>query len=496
MPNRLNLSNKEEDELKALLAEADRRGIPLDKVDSNWSREFILGSNGYFVKKDGTLYTPTTPQEDFIRSKARFVLFYGSRGSGKTGSGGQKALFKIKQGESGAIYNPDFENLKTATWPEFREWVDWSMVVPNQRYRGEKDWEPVRPFTLNFNNGAEVRIKGVKDPDAARGPNINWLWYDEGSRDKTGESFQIAVASVRVGKDPQTWVTATPAGIDHWMYDFFIEQNISDEALEAYEEAGLDYPLIESFYGTIRDNKDNLDPGFYASMLTAYTDGWLKEQEIGGKFVEQGGVLGNRDWFAGKIIPYPEDLLIKKRIRYWDLAASERKKFKGKKTDPDESVGTLESYTEDETGRKYYIEDQVGGYWEYAELRENIMRTAMKDGPTVPIFLEEEPGSGGKNQVAAIKEWVHEQFNKKGIPKPQIEGWRPPNDRVILANLWFAEAAKGKVYMIKGDWNKPCLDQLSSFPIARHDDRITSITGARMNVAPIQEWSSPKFLAV
>ena len=138
MSNRLNLSNKEEEELKALLAEADRRGIGLEKVDSNWTREFILGSNGYFVKRDGTLYTPTETHEDFIRSRARFVLAYGSRAFGKTAAGSQKALFKIKQGESGAIYNPDFENLKTATWPELREWIDWSMVVPNQRYRAEK----------------------------------------------------------------------------------------------------------------------------------------------------------------------------------------------------------------------------------------------------------------------------------------------------------------------------------------------------------------------
>jgi len=29
--------------------------------------------------------------------------------------------------------------------------------------------------------------------------------------------------------------------------------------------------------------------------------------------------------------------------------------------------------------------------------------TARHDGPDVPIVLEEEPGSGGKNQVAAVK---------------------------------------------------------------------------------------------
>lgn len=489
------LSNQEEKQLKILLAEAERRGLSLDDIDPNYTRRFSLGPNGYFVKRDGTLYTPSPPQKLFIESKARFSLFYGSRASGKSSGGSQKALLKIRDGESGAIYNPDFENLKTATWPEFREWIDWGMVIPNQRYRSEKDWEPARPFNLNFNNGAEVRIKGVKDPDAARGPNINWLWYDEASRDPSGESWKTAVAAVRVGHAPQAWATATPSGKDHWMYDFFIEENIPEDALEAYEEANLDYPLIEAFHGTIKENKDNLDPGYYASMLTAYTDGWMKEQEIKGHFVEQGGVLGDRSWFIGKIIPYPKDLNLRKRVRFWDLAASEKKKFKGrkKKNDPDESVGTRMSVDVD---GEFYIEHQIGGHWEYAELRENIMRTAMQDGPAVPIFLEEEPGSGGKNQVAALREWIHDKFDKKDIPRPSIEGWKPPNDRIVLANIWFAEASKGKIHLVKGKWNEPMLDQLSSFPIGRHDDRITSITGARMNVAPIQEWSSPEFLAI
>jgi len=39
---------------------------------------------------------------------------------GKSGAGAQKALFKIMNGESGLIMNPDFENLKISTWPEFQ----------------------------------------------------------------------------------------------------------------------------------------------------------------------------------------------------------------------------------------------------------------------------------------------------------------------------------------------------------------------------------------
>ena len=489
-----NLTSKELERQKALIARAKELGIDVnDLLPSEWSRSFTVGPNGYFVKQDGTFYDPTDPQEAFLSSKARFSLFYGSRGSGKTTSGSQKALLKIKEGQPGAIYNPDFENLRTSTWPEFREWIDWDMVVPSQRYRKAEDWEPARPFNLTFNNGVNIRVKGIKDPSAARGPNINWLWYDEAQRDETGEAWQTAVASVRIGTNPQAFCTATPSGKDHWMYKFFMEEDIPEEAKEAYQEAKLDYPMIQVFHGTIRDNKENLDPGFYASMLAAYSDGWFRQQEIGGYFVDQGGVLGDRSWFAGKILQVVPDLDIKKRVRYWDLAATEKKLFGKKKNDPDESVGTKMSHA---YGNKFYIEHQHGGHWEWAELKENIMRTAMKDTQAVPIILEKEPGSGGKNQVAAIKEWMNDICDRKGIPRFQVEGWKPPNDRVSLANIWFGEASKEKVYLIQGEWNEKFLDQLAGFPTITHDDRITSVTGARMNVAPIQTWTDIEFIAV
>ena len=49
-------------------------------------------------------------------------------------------------------------------------------------------------------------------------------------------------------------------------------------------------------------NKDNLDPGYYASMLAAYPSGWLRKQEIMGLFVDESGTLGDSSWFKDKII--------------------------------------------------------------------------------------------------------------------------------------------------------------------------------------------------
>ncbi|MHA2030833.1 MAG: hypothetical protein ACW99Q_15750, partial [Candidatus Kariarchaeaceae archaeon] len=62
-------------------------------------------------------------------------------------------------------------------------------------------------------------------------------------------------------------------------------------------------------------------------------------------------------------------------------------------------------------------------------------------------------------------------------------------------NVWFAEAAQGRFYMVQGNWNDGFLDQLSSFPEG-HDDRVDSVSGARHVVAPVRMWSTTPFLSV
>ena len=477
--------------LAIIINEMEQRGLQVPDEyrpkEINWG----MDAQGYFIKQNGTLYNPTEEQGGFVKSPARLVGFFGARGSGKSAAGAQKAVKKIQQGYNGAILNPDFENFKISTWPEFRRWLPWDSVIPAHRRRRNPEWQPSVPFVMAFLNGVQVICKGVKDADSARGPNINWLWYDEGTRDKEGESWQVAVASVRVGYAPQCWITATPRGKRHWTYPLFIQKKIPQDAQDIFEEEGLDRPLVESFYGTILDNKENLDPGFMAAMLATYPEGWLRQQEIFGKFVDEGGKLGDRGWFNDKILTKRPDN-IHSRIRYWDLAATEKKIIKTvrgqRKNDPDETVGTLMSWNKEH----FFIEDQTSGFWEWQDIKENIKMTAIYDGPAVKVMAEEEPGSGGKNQIAELNNWL-----KKELPgHPGLTGYRPEGDRVQLANIWFAEADKqGIIYLVAGNWIEGFFDQLDDFPEG-HDDKVTSVSGARINIAPIKKWASPSFLSL
>jgi predicted phage terminase large subunit-like protein len=502
----INRNVKDQEKLKrlaVLIDEAERRGLEIDRSVLNKDIVFPVDSNGYFVKRDGTRYAPNENQENFVLSDSVLTAFISGRGGGKSCAGAQKALKKISQGESGAVFNPKFEDFKTSTWLEFRSWIPWDMVVPSQRYRGQEHWEPSQPFTLTFMNGARVLCKGLKDPDSARGPNINWLWYDEAGSDGDGLSWQIALASVRVGKDIQAWITTTPKGKRHWIYKFFVKQDIPEEALEEFNKSIGNRGFIEMFYSSIWENKDNLNPIYFANMLAAYPSGWLRQQELEGKFVDEGGTLGDRRWFSGKVLPDKPET-VSGRIRYWDLAATEKKTVGQEKNDPDETVGTKLSWIKDGTINekgireigKFYIENQYSGFWKYEQLLDEITQIAELDGPYVTIWLEQEPGSGGKNQVAAIKKHIQ---NKLGNHY-KVEGHNPRDlgDKVMRANVWFAEAANGQFFMVRGNWNEGFLDQLDEFTgeSKNKDDKIDSVSGARHCLAPIKSWTSIEFLSV
>lgn len=512
------LTPEEQKRLRLLLAEANTRNIrvPVEAVRKDLAI-FPKDENGYFIKEDGTNYRATKSHASFINSNARFVLFFGSRGAGKSAAGAQKAIRKIAEGKSGTIINPKFEDFKSSTWEEFKKWIPPSTVIPAHRYRLAPEWDAMRPFNITFINGAKVYCKGLKDPDSARGANVNWLWYDEGGSDIDGRGWRIAIASVRVGKDPQAWVTSTPNGIIHWMYDFFMDEEKIKEYQELQEFVDSDRSFVESFYGTMEENKENLDPTFYVSMRTAY-GGWEREQEIEGHFVSKGGALGDSRWFTDKYVKeVPKDIVIQNRVRFWDLAASEKKVG----TDPDKTVGTRFSWAKWEFNQRkddkgsivgnaitdnfpnhpigedaFFIENQVSGYWEWHDIKKHILETAQTDGYWVKIRIEEEPGSGGKNQVAELENFLDLACSESGQPNFNVKGERPDGDKVMRANIWFAEARKGQIYVVMAPWNQALMKMINGFPIITHDDEVDSVSGARIYCAPIRMWKRIAFLSI
>lgn len=499
------LSNQDKKMIIMLAAEMQSRGMKVPDIPkealSSKAQKWPVDANGYFISRDGMYFNPNEQQKAFTACKSRFVLYFGGRGSGKTCSGSQKAIKKIMQGQDGAVFNPDFENFKLSTWPEFKKWLPWEMVVPSQRIRASEAWQPTQPFVMVFTNGARVYCKGLKDADSARGPNINWLWYDESGRDEVGMAWKLAIASVRVGENPQAWCTQTAKPPSHWSYKFFIEKDIPQDAIDAFGLVGKSLDdIIQSFHSSTEDNKANLDPGFYASLLSVYHSGALRDRELGGLFVDDGGKIGDSTKLI-KIDHIPDSWELGRTVRYWDMAATEKKL----KNDPDEFCGTKiqECFVLREIDgkmkkvKKYVILDQISGYFAWEQLLNIITVIAMEDGPACTVVIEQEPASGGKNQVAAIQ--LH---FKKNDEHPELEYWKVepqrPTDRVQEAYTWFGYANMGNVYYMDNPaWNKRFLEQVDGFTFMLHDDLCTSASGAFRWLSPVfKKWSQTKFLSL
>lgn len=260
-----------------------------DAVTGLWQSGIVDAEpwgDGWAIRNDGHIYNPNPGQLEFHKSRARFKIFFGGRGSGKSAAGAQEAIrTRIRLGLSGSVVNPDMENFKYSTWPEFRRWIPWNRVIESDRRMASFGWEPRGNFIIHFTNGARVYCKGLKNPDAARGPNLNWLWYDEGGRDRLGMAWKLAIAGVRVGPNPAAWVTTTPRGRGHWTAKQFINVDIADDVRTIMDEIGFTGDLHSHHYASIHDNRDNLDPMFYAAMLTMYA-GKFADQELRGVVID------------------------------------------------------------------------------------------------------------------------------------------------------------------------------------------------------------------
>lgn len=249
--------------------------------------------SGWLVRTDGKLYIPSRGQREFHKNPAAIRLLVGGRGAGKTAAGVQEACKKIRAGEPGLILAPDAQHFKKSTWVQINEWIpiDESITgIPQSPLvehwsKGDK--------MIRFTTGSVVWYGGIKEPDSWRGPNVNWIWYDEPGRHPSRNSFLIPIGSIRVGDDVKMWLTTTPRGVMHWLYSFFVEKTLDDEVLDAMEEAGFsrDPELLLSLNRTSTfDNRKNLNPIYYAMLLATYHGKW-REQELEGKFVSFEGLV-------------------------------------------------------------------------------------------------------------------------------------------------------------------------------------------------------------
>lgn len=150
------------------------------------------------------------------------------------------------------------------------------------------------------------------------------------------------------------------------------------------------------------------------------------------------------------------------RVRYWDKAGTE-----------DGGMFTAGALIARTSPGLYFVEDVVRGQWSALEREQIIKQTAEFDAHRyanrVQIWVEQEPGSGGKESAQATVRML------AGYP---VHAETVSGDKAVRAEPLRAQCEAHNVKLIRGPWNHAYLEELASFPNGKYKDQVDASSGA------------------
>ena len=165
------------------------------------------------------------------------------------------------------------------------------------------------------------------------------------------------------------------------------------------------------------------------------------------------GSVFNRAWFP-IVLASPCEA---RRVRYWDKAGTE--------DSGDYSAGVRLA----EADGIYFVEDVVRGQWSSRQRNAVMRQTAQLDGLDVPIWIEQEGGSGGKESA---------ELSIRDLAGWSVRTEPVTGDKVTRAGPISAQAEAGNVRLVAGEWNADLLTELHNFPDGKYDDQVDALAGA------------------
>lgn len=120
-------------------------------------------------------------------------------------------------------------------------------------------------------------------------------------------------------------------------------------------------------------------------------------------------------------------------------------------------------------GGLFYVEHVVRGQWSSAKRNAVMRQTAEYDGAEVPIVVEQEPGSGGKESA---------EISVRDLAGFMVRAATVTGDKLTRAGPLAAQAEAGNVKLVLGQWNEAFLAELHGFPEGENDDQVDAAAGA------------------
>lgn len=304
--------------------------------------------------------------------------------------------------------------------------------------------------TWTFPSGSTLtfgHLDTKNDAMSYKGTDWQYIAFDELTEIPWEESYDYLHSRLRRLKDsgiPLRMRSATnPGGPGHrWVREKFIINKRKD------------HYFVPAFI----DDNPYLDKDNYRSTLNKLHP-LIRDQLLHGRWdIEVEGQMIKRQWW--KVIPSSAIPRTLRRVRYWDLAASQGR--------GDYTVGLLLG----ENNSLYYIIDIIRMQLSPLGVEELIKRTAMRDGIGTRIIIEEEGGASGKGLSA--------HYQKDVLAGYPFTADHPTGSKVIRALPVATAIERQTVMMVEGHWNSELIDEASMFPQGErgHDDQVDALSGA------------------
>ena len=392
----------------------------------------LVRSNAYIQGE------PTPKQWAFLADPHREVLYGGAAGGGKSWSLLAAALMYVHVPGYSAI-------LLRRTIPDLQQ--PGGLIPMSQDWLSGTDarWSAVKKI-WTFPSGATLTFGHLEQDDDMyryQGGEYTFVGWDEltqiaeipytylFSRNRQSQDMGDSGVPLRVR------ASANPGGKHHeWVKERFITTSDPDRFFIPSTFRENPHLNIEEYAKTLA----NLDPVTRARLMNGDWDIAL---------------TGNM--FSPADIPmrqgrHPDNA---RRCRVWDLATG------GEKSDW--TVGTLMSIHEGQIRVEHVWREKA----DPARMEKAMRTLAQADGKHVPILIEQERGSAGKNYLAHIKRDVLKGF--------VVVAQTPTGHKEDRAMLASALSSQGRVEMTEASWNQAALSEMSQFPGGAHDDIVDTI---------------------
>lgn len=145
-------------------------------------------------------------------------------------------------------------------------------------------------------------------------------------------------------------------------------------------------------------------------------------------------------------------------VRYWDKAGTHQAGCY--------TVGVKMAMLKNRT---YAVLDVVRGQWEASEREKIIRQVAELDGQQVTVFVEQEPGSGGKESA---------ESTIRNLAGYRCYADRPSGDKISRADTLAVQLNAGNVSMLRAEWNTEFRRELEFFPYGKFKDQVDATSGA------------------